>query len=117
MVQTLQNNQGKISMSNADIAKELSELRAQIEELRLAGKPEQKDQQPQSDEPSEQSTISDSDTASIQRALAGKMGIGDAEAQIQEFMTALEEDIKDTKPMTMLVVFALGVLIGRLLPK
>lgn len=104
-------------MSNAAIAKELSELRAQVEELQQARKSEQKNQQPLTDELPEQSTVPGSETDSIQKVLTDKLGIGDAEAQIQEFITALDEEIKDTNPMTMLVVFALGVLIGKLLPK
>lgn len=113
----MQNNQGKTKMSNAAIAKELSELRAQVEELRQARKPEQTDLQPQTDGLPEPSTIPEPGADSIKKVLADKAGIGDAEAQIQELITALEEEIKDTNPMTMLVVFALGVLIGRLLPK
>jgi hypothetical protein len=107
----MQNNPGKTNMSNAAITKELSELRAQVEELRQAKKPEQTDLQPQAD------GLPEPGTDSIKKVLADKVGIGDAEDQIQELITALEEEIKDTNPMTMLAVFALGVLIGRLLSK
>lgn len=104
-------------MSNAAIAKELSELRAQVEELRQARQPEKNNQHPHPDELPEQSTVPESGTDSNQRVLTEKLGMGNAEAEIQDFISALEEEIKDTNPMTMLVVFAFGVLIGRLLPK
>ena len=41
----------------------------------------------------------------------------DAEEQIRVFVSALEQEMKSTNPMTVLVVFSLGVLIGRLLPR
>ncbi|MFT5730703.1 MAG: hypothetical protein ACI8PB_004891 [Desulforhopalus sp.] len=104
-------------MSNTAIAKELSDLRAQIEELQMARKHEQEDQEAQPHEQPEASNVPETDADSIQRVLTDKFGLGDVEDQVQEFITALEEEINDTNPMTMLVVFALGVLVGRLLPK
>lgn len=106
-----------MTMSNAAIAKELSELRAQIEELQQVQTLDQKNQQSHTDKLSEESPVPELDTDSISRVLSEKLGMGEAETQIQDFVTALEEEIKDANPMTMLVVFALGVLIGRLLPK
>ena len=41
----------------------------------------------------------------------------DTEEQIRDFVNALDQEIKSTNPMTVLVVFSLGVLIGRLLPR
>lgn len=38
----------------------------------------------------------------------------DLVAQIKELLDSFDRDIKDTKPSTLLIVFALGVLIGRL---
>lgn len=104
-------------MSNTTIAKELSDLRAQVEELQLARKHEQENQGAHPHEQPEASTVPETDADSIQRVLTDKFGFGDAEDQVQEFIAALEEEINDTNPMTMLVVFALGVLVGRLLPK
>lgn len=39
------------------------------------------------------------------------------EEQVQEFVSALEQEIKSTNPMTVLVIFSLGILIGRMLPR
>ena len=41
----------------------------------------------------------------------------DTEEQIRDFVNALDQEIKSTNPMTVLVVFSLGVVIGRLLPR
>ena len=35
-------------------------------------------------------------------------------AQFRDLLNSIDKDIKDTKPTTLLIVFALGVLIGRL---
>lgn len=113
----MQNNPGKTNMSNSAMAKELSELRAQVEKLRQAKKSELTDLQPQADGLPESSAIPEPGSDSIKKVLADKVGIGDAEDQVQDLISALEEEIKDANPMTMLAVFALGVLIGRLLSK
>jgi len=41
----------------------------------------------------------------------------DLKDQLQELVDALEVELKDTNPMTLLIVFALGILLGRLLPR
>ena len=41
----------------------------------------------------------------------------DLASQLQELMDVLNKEIKDSNPTTMLVVFSLGVLVGRLLPR
>ncbi len=38
-------------------------------------------------------------------------------SHFQELINALDEDLKQTRPATLLVIFALGVLVGRLLPR
>jgi len=105
-------------MSNNAIQKELEALRAQVAELNRARDTEQANNhdsdvceasdQMQSPNSAEGGQIPDQDSD------GSKM---DFEKQIQEFIDALEVEIKDTNPMTVLVIFALGVLIGRLLPR
>ena len=41
----------------------------------------------------------------------------DLSSQLEELVEVLEQELKDTNPMTLLIVFALGILIGRLLPR
>lgn len=42
---------------------------------------------------------------------------GDLNSQLEELVEVLEQELKDTNPITLLIVFALGILIGRLLPR
>ena len=105
-------------MSNDGIQKELEALRVQVTELSRAREPESVSnhnldvredsdqvQSPDSAE-SEQMMDQESDGSRL-----------DIEKQIQEFIDALEVEMKDTNPMTVLVIFSVGVLIGRLLPR
>ncbi|MEN8190458.1 MAG: hypothetical protein ABFS19_11465 [Thermodesulfobacteriota bacterium] len=41
----------------------------------------------------------------------------DLNSQIEELVDALEQELENTSPMTLLIVFALGILVGRLLPR
>ena len=104
-------------MSNNAIQKELEALRVQVAELNRARDTEQVNHDSDVSEASDQmqSPISaEGGQIPDQDSDGSKM---DFEKQIQEFIDALEVEIKDTNPMTVLVIFALGVLIGRLLPR
>jgi hypothetical protein len=99
-------------MSNSAIQQELEELRAQVAELTQAR-----------DSGSENIKSSDKiqphDSAEEKELLnheidGSKMG---TEQQIQELIDALEVEIKDTNPVTMLIFFTLGILFGRFLPR
>jgi len=105
-------------MSNDALQKELEALREQVTELTQA-----RDIESANNHSSDVSEASDQMQSPIsaeggqmpeQESDGSKM---DIEKQIQEFIDALEVEIKDTNPMTVLVIFALGVLIGRLLPR
>ena len=106
-----------MTMTNNAIAKELSELRAQVEELMQVRKPEQTNTPDQSDELSEEAITTESEVDSIKTESDTTEEKSATEAQILEFINTLEEEFKDISPMSMLVVFSLGVLIGRLLPR
>jgi hypothetical protein len=41
----------------------------------------------------------------------------DLSAQLKEMVDALDKELKDTNPLILLGVFALGLFVGRLLPK
>lgn len=105
-------------MSNAAITKELEELRVQVAELiraREADTPSE--QQTGAGDSTVQTSVHSPESESTDIFKADEENEGDLSSQLQEFVTALEEEIKDTNPMTLLVVFALGILIGRLLPR
>jgi len=42
---------------------------------------------------------------------------GDLSSQLKELLEGFDEELKDTKPTTLLAVFASGIVIGRLLAK
>ncbi|MEA3292041.1 MAG: hypothetical protein U9Q71_07055 [Pseudomonadota bacterium] len=98
-------------MAKDDIRKELEELRAQLAALQA----ERESQVPAVDEAlPEAGDASEPDEPA--EGLAHELG-ADVAAQIQELMEVLDKEIKEANPTTMLVVFALGVLVGRLLPR
>lgn len=104
-------------MSNNAIQKELEALRAQVAELSQARDTELTDHKTDVSGVSEKikpSRSAGDRQVSDQDSDGGTL---DIEEQIQEFIDALEVEIKDTNPMTVLIIFALGVLIGRLLPR
>ena len=115
-------------MTNAGITKELEALRAEVDRLTRAREEEAAQQQEVlelsqelSKESSVESSEEDSSQVSQQRSIdvseADKDSEDDLSLQIQELVDALEEEIKGTNPVTMLVVFAFGILIGRFLPR
>lgn len=102
-------------MKDDAIRRELDDLREQL----MALKEERESY------PSASSTASDEGPASAEQPLAGGAVDGvevDPEAgslteQFQELLDGLDRDLRDTSPSTLLAVFALGVLVGRLLPR
>lgn len=105
-------------MGTNAMQKELEELRAQVAELNRAREAESaKDQSSDQTEASDQEESREVAEAEQIPALESDGSEKDFEKQIQDLVDALEMEIKDTNPMTVLIIFALGVLIGRLLPR
>ena len=105
-------------MSDNALRDELTKLKEQVAELQSART-----------QPPSPPDLQGSDAATEESAMTGagqsdQDGVSsegaeqkDAEEQIRDFVNALDQEIKSTNPMTVLVVFSLGVLIGRLLPR
>lgn len=104
-------------MTNAAITKELEELREQVARLTRAREDEAPEQQTGVEGGAVQETVHTPQNRSNDVLEADAGSEDDISFQIQELVDALEEEIKDTNPMTMLVVFAFGILIGRFLPR
>ncbi len=105
-------------MSDKAIKDELEKLRKQVADLHSTHAPEispQENQEMGSDSPKE--AIQIAGEADQKNIAAENEEASDAEEKIREFVSALEQEIKSTNPMSVLVVFSLGVLIGRLLPR
>lgn len=100
-------------MAKDEIRKELDELRAQLEALQA----------------SRTTTVNagpDADAAAVREPAApaavdepgGESDVGsDLSLQFQELMEVLDRELRESNPTTLLAVFALGVLTGRLLPR
>lgn len=103
---------------NDDIRKEMEQLRHQLDALKQAQQESDNDTAEQDNNASAEvldiSSKTTSSTASVDTESTDEL---DLSSQFQELMEALNKEIKDTDPTTMLVVFSLGVLVGRLLPK
>ncbi|MFW2440359.1 MAG: hypothetical protein ACN4GR_13420 [Arenicellales bacterium] len=99
-------------MANEDLQQEIELLRQQLDAIKSKqespppavepGVEEQAAEQLETAPPTDETTVADDITAD------------DLMAQFKELLDSIDKDIKDTKPTTLLIVFALGVLVGRL---
>ena len=99
-------------MANNDTQKEIAMLREQLEAM----KKEREIQQEVEDTP-EAEEITENKPASVAGETTETISDKDTEdivEQFKELLKTIDEDIKETKPTTLLIVFALGVLVGRL---
>ncbi len=100
---------------------EIEELRAQVAELTAERTAREKEeaQAGNSQPPTGESAAQVSGSTESTEAVAGSVQPEDADltSQLQELIETIDEELKATSPMTVLVVFALGVVVGRLLPR
>ena len=105
-------------MSDKAIRDELTKLREQVAELQSARThaPSLQEQQVP-DAALQNQVMTGAEEADQDTVFPEGVEEKDAEEQIRDFINALDQEIKSTNPMTVLVVFSLGVVIGRLLPR
>jgi uncharacterized coiled-coil DUF342 family protein len=108
-------------MADDDIRKEIEELHRQVAELKAERKAKKKKQAQASNSqpPTIEPKTNDSDTTeSIEAEVeSAKSEAADFTSQFKELVETIDEELKEASPVTVLVVFALGVLMGRLLPR
>jgi cobalamin biosynthesis Mg chelatase CobN len=109
-------------MANDEMRDEIEELRAQVAELTAERKAKEKQQASSSKASAKKAKESVAQgTASSEPGTdeteAEKSGEDDLSSQFQELIETIDQELKDANPVTLLVVFALGVLVGRLLPR
>lgn len=105
-------------MSDKAIRDELTILKEQVAELQLARNHASSPKEQQTPKTAaENSAKSRAEEPNDDIVFSDRRDEKDAEEQIRDFVNALDQEIKSTNPMTALVVFSLGVLIGRLLPR
>jgi superfamily II helicase len=108
-------------MVNDDIRKEIEELHTQVAELTAERKAKEKEQavasnrQAPTSEPASQDSDKTGSTAA--EAESAKLEEADLSSQFKELIDTIDEELKEASPVTVLAVFALGVLVGRLLPR
>lgn len=99
-------------MANEDLRAEMELMRKQLEALQKERETETK---PSETVEAEQPAVSQAsgETGEVTASATDVKG-EELVAQLKELLDSIDKDIKDTKPTTLLLVFALGVLVGRL---
>ena len=90
-------------MTNEDLHQEIELLRQQLDAI-----------QRQADTAPAVPELADEDDSAETVTAEDETQAEDLLAQLKELLESIDQDIKDTKPTTLLIVFALGVLVGRL---
>lgn len=99
-------------MANEDLRAEIELMRKQLEELQKEREAETKPSDVvEPEQPAVSQVLGEAGEAT---ASATDVKGEDLVAQLKELLDSIDKDIKDTKPTTLLLVFALGVLVGRL---
>ncbi len=111
-------------MSNDPLESEIEILRAQVAELTAARESENsntddKVQALKSDnEPPDVDVVSGNASANVNDISDNtKNNDNDLEHQFQELIDTIDTELKEASPITVLAVFAVGILVGRLLPR
>ena len=107
-------------MTKDDMGKEIEELRAQVSTLTAEREARAKE------DAESQNKARETESATQESEAAGP-AVGEAEIAVpedadlskmfQELVETVDTELKQASPMTVVVVFALGVLVGRLLPR
>ncbi len=108
-------------MANDEMRDEIEALRAQVAELTAERKAKEKEQAQasSSQESTKESTAQGtaSSESGTDETEVEKLDETDLSSQVQELIDTIDQELKEASPVTVLVVFALGVLVGRLLPR
>lgn len=97
-------------MGDDDMQSEIEELRAQVDELKAEREAREKEQAEVDSQPAGSESTEAAEAS-------GRPESSDLASQFQELFETIDEELKAANPLTVLVVFALGVLVGRLLPR
>jgi hypothetical protein len=97
---------------------ELAQLRAQLEAAKSSGQANTGSDTPKSPDEGAAASASASGAGIRSEAeAAGREVAADLSAQFKEFTDGLNRELKDANPITLLAVFAVGIFIGRLMPR
>ena len=108
-------------MLKQEMQDEIEQLRAQVAELEAERKAKAKQQaearSSQATETESATQTSDAPESAGDEAETAAPEETDLHSLFQELIDTVEDEFKETNPLTVLVVFALGVLVGRLLAR
>ena len=93
-------------MEKASLEREVEELRKQVELLSHRGSRDEVEEPPEGEGSSDEDESSDDD-----------VNLSNLRAKVEEFMGVLQKDLREVPATTAVGIFALGVLMGRLLPR
>ena len=99
-------------MANEDLQLEIELLQAQLNDMKNKRENEPAEPDPEKEDPPVDSSAKGASSA--EPAADDESIAEDLLVQFREMLDSIDKDIKDTKPSTLLIVFALGVLVGRL---
>ena len=97
--------------SKDEVQEELDRLREEVEMLRA--------QRDAAEAEPEEAKTSDPefDSEPTSGKNSGEYTAADLAKELQDLVEAIDKELKDTNPVTLLVVFALGAFVGRMLPR
>ena len=110
-------------MTNPDLNEEIKEIGSQLDDMKKQRKSKQKQDESKVDAADETSTaeadgdISDEELSALKAMLAefdAEELIDTVSTHAKAWLGTLNEDLKHTKPSTLLTVFGLGVIVGRM---
>lgn len=106
-------------MANEEITKELEKLRADVAALSQAREQDAQSQSTQETEPAAATPATTPATTEVPGELQDTQASVEPDdaikSQLEELSTLLHEEIRDLPTITTLVVFSLGILMGRLI--
>ena len=97
-------------MSNNDLNSEIELLRRQLDELKATRDAEER----QSEPAREEETSENPEPATEFPGDGSDEELSEAAGKIREALDAFDSELANVKPSTLLALFALGVLVGRL---
>jgi hypothetical protein len=110
-------------MTNPDLNDEIKDIRANLENMKQQRKSKTKQAESKADAADEKSppeadgNISEEDLSTLETLLEefdAQEVMDTVSTHAKEWLSGLNEDLKHTKPSTLLTVFGLGVIVGRL---
>lgn len=113
-------------MTNADLNEEIKDIGSHLDSMQQQRKSRKKQAENKVDAADEKTPPEDDDNISAEDLSTLEAMLADFDAQdvkdimdtvsthAREWLSTLNEDLKHTKPSTLLTVFGLGVIVGRL---